>query len=129
MANYVIDASAWVEYFMGSQAGQKVKDIVENEQNEITTNILTLAELSGFYARRNLDFALAKKIILSLSLIYSIDLDFVEEVGKLYAEMRKTKPKISLADIFVLLSAKKIKASLVTGDSDFKDIHHVILIK
>ena len=39
MTSFVIDASAWVEYFNGSSEGEQVKDIVENTQNKIDTDI------------------------------------------------------------------------------------------
>ena len=34
---YVIDAYAWVEYLIGSKAGEKVKLVLENENNEHQT--------------------------------------------------------------------------------------------
>src|SRR3989344_855277 len=122
MGDFVIDAYSWVEYFAGTEQGEKVKNIVENSKNQVYTNIITIAELSSYFKRNNYDFERAKKIILSLSLIYTINLDFAEEAGKLHFDLKKERKNIGLADIFTLLTAKKLNAKVVTGDSDFKDL-------
>ena len=41
---YVIDSYAWIEYFMGTKAGEKVKAIIENSDEKITPTIC-LAEV------------------------------------------------------------------------------------
>ncbi len=65
---------------------------------------------------------------MALSLIFNINFDFVEEAGKLHADLKKDRKNISLADAFVLLTAKKLNARVVTGDPDFKGLREVILI-
>ena len=41
---YVIDSYAWIEYFMGTKAGKKVKPIIEGLEEKITPTIC-LAEI------------------------------------------------------------------------------------
>jgi hypothetical protein len=41
---YVIDSYAWIEYFMGTKTGEKVKPIIENTEEKITPTIC-LAEI------------------------------------------------------------------------------------
>ena len=129
MNKFVIDAHAWIEYFNGTESGEKVKEIIENSKNRIYTNVITIAELSSSFSRKNNDFEEAKKIIASLSLFYLIDKDFAEESGKLHATLKKERKNIGLADIFVLLTARKLNAKVITGDEDFKGLKEVILIK
>ena len=129
MSKFVIDAYAWVEYFDGSKLGEKVKEIVENSQYAITTNMLTIAELSSHFSRKQIDFSEELKILISLSSIYSINLEFAEEAGKLRAELRKERKHMGLADVFVLLTAQKLKAKVVTGDEDFRGLKDVVMIK
>ena len=33
---YVIDSYAWIEYFMGTEAGEKAKPIIESTEEKIT---------------------------------------------------------------------------------------------
>ena len=126
--NYVIDASAWIEYFNGSKEGEKVKEVVENEIHKIYTNVITFAELASFFRRKEHDFQKAKEMIISLSSWYALDPLFAQEAGELLVEMKKTRKKIGLADILVLLTARKVEGKVVTADQDFKGLKETLLI-
>ena len=41
---YVIDSYAWIEYFMGTEAGEKAKPLIEGSEEKITSTIC-LAEV------------------------------------------------------------------------------------
>lgn len=128
--NLVIDAYAWIEYFDGTELGIKVKNFIENSQNKIFTNVITIAELSSHFKRKKTyDFAEAKKVLSSISSFYNINEDFAEEAGNLHAEIKKERKHIGLVDIFVLLTARKLNAKVVTGDEDFRNLKEVIMIK
>ena len=125
---YVIDAYAWIEYFIESNKGKKVKEIVESEDNEIFVSVITIAEVSSIGVRENRDVELGNKIILGLSSIYFINLELAKEAGILHAEIRKKIKDFGLADAFVLLTARKLGAKIVTGDPHFKGFKEAILI-
>mgnify|MGYP001615170887 CR=1 FL=1 len=129
MTKYVIDAYAWVEYFEGSKIGEKVKEIIEDSRNSIFTNAITVAELSSHFNRKNLNFTEAKKILFSLSSIIEVSSDLAEEVGKVHAELKKSRKHIGLADIFVLVSARRLNAKVVTGDEDFRGLKEAFMVK
>ena len=129
MNSYVIDAYAWIEYFEGSGMGEKVRDIVEDRKNSVHTNILTFAELSSHYRKKSFDFTLPKKKILSLSHVFSGDISFCVEAGVLHTDIRKKRKHMGMADVFVLLTARKVKGKVVTGDEDFRGLREVIMIK
>lgn len=129
MAKFVIDASAWIEYFNGSLLGEKVKEIVERENNECSTNIVTVAELSSSYRRNKLSFQEEKKALLLLSSIFQLDVAFAEEAGKYHADFRKERKSISLADVFVWLTAKKIGGKVITKDEDFRGLPDALIIR
>ena len=129
MSNYIIDAYAWVEYFNGSKSGEAVKEIIENPKNFIFTNIITVSELASSYKKKSLSFEEEKKSLLTLSKIYYIDFEFAIETGELHANTKKDRKHISLADIFVLLTAKKLNAKVVTGDEDFRGLKEALMIK
>ncbi len=129
MNNFVMDAFAWVEYFDGTAKGEKIRTIAESPNNEIYTNIITIAELASHFRRKNFNFEEPKKIILTLSSIFPIDVEFAQEVGKHHAEIKQERKNISLADIFVFLTAKKLNGAVVTGDKDFKGLKNVLMIE
>lgn len=129
MSNFVLDAYAWIEYFNGTKAGEKVKVIVENQDNKIYTNIITIAELASSYRRNKLNFDEEKKILLANFEIYYITFEFSAEAGELHAEIKKVRKHMGLADVFVLLTARKLNAKVVTGDEDFRGLKEAIIIK
>ena len=97
-----------------------MQKIVEDPELEVTTNIITVAELAAFFQNRGVSFDPIKKSLISLSSFGQVSFAFCQEAGKLHAEIRKEHKKISMADIFVLLTARKLSAKLLTKDSDFK---------
>ena len=105
---YVMDAYAWIEYFIESNKGKKVKEIVESQDNEIFTSIITIAEVTSIGAREKRDVELGNKIILGLSSIHFINLELARDAGILHAEVRKKIKDFGLADTFVLLTARKL---------------------
>jgi len=128
MNKYVIDAYAWVEYLVGSEAGDKVRVVLEEENNEVYTCAVTVAEVVSKTARENRDFEAAYDILLSNSQVVNVDEEISKEAGMLHSEMRKTKRDFGLADAYVLAVAKRIKAKVLTGDLHFKGVKEAILI-
>ncbi len=129
MNTFVIDAYGWIEYFNGTKQGEKVKEIIENPKNKIYINCITIAELASSYKRNSLSFEAEKGVVLSLAVVYNIDLNFAEEAGVLHAEIREKRKHMGMADVFVLLTAKKLNAKVVTGDEDFRGLKEAYMIK
>jgi predicted nucleic acid-binding protein len=129
MSKYVVDAYAWVEYLIGSSAGEKVATIFEKENNEIYTCAVTVAEVISKVAREEQDVETAYSILLSNSKIVIVDEEISKEAGILHSQMRKTKKDFGLADAYVLATARIVKSKVLTGDPHFKDIKEAVLIK
>jgi predicted nucleic acid-binding protein len=47
----------------------------------------------------------------------------------MHAKMRQTKKDFGIADAFVLATASKLRAKIVTGDPHFKDLDNAVMIK
>ena len=125
---YVIDSHAWIEYFVGSGRGNEVKKILESNKNDIFTSIITIAEVVSVTKRENRDAEEKYNDIINLSKIYFISLEFAKEAGILHAETRKKIKDFGLADAFILLTARKLNAKIVTGDPHFKGFKEAILV-
>jgi len=126
---YIIDAYAWVEYLIGSKLGDKVKAILEGEDNEVYTCAVTVAEVISKTAREGRNPETAYEILISDSHIIDIDEELSKDAGILHAEMRKTIKDFGLADAYVLASAKKLNSKILTGDPHFESVKEAILIK
>ena len=125
---FVFDTFAWIEYFNGTESGKKVSEIIESEENDIFSSVITIAEVSSILKRNEKDVELGYKTIIDLSKIYFINSELAKEAGILHAETKKKIKDFGLADTFVLLTARKLGAKIVTGDPHFKGIKEAILI-
>lgn len=121
MSKHVLDSWAWVEYLRGSDRGKKVRREIEGS-TEIFTHTVTIAELTSKLKREGMDTAVAWRAVTSISRIIIPDAIDAKNVGLLHAEIKAKRPNFSLADAFVLHGAKKVKARVLTGDSDFEGL-------
>jgi predicted nucleic acid-binding protein len=128
MSKHVIDAYAWIEYLDGSEAGRKVGALIE-ENDETYTCAMTIAEIVSKVARKGKNVKVAYDVLLSNSQIVNVDEELSLEAGLLHFEMRKTLKDFGLADAYVLATARKLKAKILTGDMHFKGVKEAILIK
>lgn len=128
MNKYIADAWAWIEYFKGTQQGAKLNDIIENPSTELYTCAITVAEIISKAARENRDVEAAYDILLSNSQIIKLDEQISKQAGLLHFKMRQTKD-FDIADAFILATANKLKAKIITGDPHFKDTKNAIMIK
>jgi predicted nucleic acid-binding protein len=129
MNRYILDAYAWIEYLIGSKAGEKVRAILEEETTEVYTGAVTVAEVVSKTAREGRDFEAAYDIVLSNSQVVNIDEEVSREAGVLHSEMRRTKKDFGLADAYVLAIARRIKSKVLTGDLHFNGVKEAILIQ
>jgi len=127
-SRYVVDSYAWIEYLDGTEIGRKVSDLIK-ENNEIFTCVLTIAEVVSKAARKGKDVKIAYDVLNSNSKIIDADEELSLRVGLLHFEMRKTVKDFGLADAYILATAGKLKAKILTGDIHFKNMKEAVLIK
>lgn len=125
---YVLDSWAWLEYFEGHSRGERVRKIISDERDEIFTHAVTVAEIISKAVRSGKDVEAVLLAIRGNSNIVPADVLESKEVGITHAITKKKSKNFSLADAFVLATARKMKANIVTGDPDFRDINGVIML-
>lgn len=124
---YLIDSSAWIEYFEGSTEGEKVWNILKKEN--IYSLSLIIAEVVSKVKRSNKDSDLAYRIISSNSKILDITPEIAKEAGLLHAKIKKKVKNFGLVDALILVSARKLNAKILTRDMHFKEFNEAVLIK
>lgn len=125
---YVLDSSAWIEYFIGSPRGMKIRQIVDNKANTIATPLIVLVELSCRHRRDDIDFIEQLDFIRLHSSILGMNDDVVVPAGNLYRIMRRKNDKASIADAVIAASAQANHATIVTCDSDFTGVENIVHI-
>lgn len=127
--NYLLDTYAWIEYFLGSEEGESVKNIIEKEKT--STSIISIAELSDKYYRENLIEEWKKRFlfIINNSKIVDLSLIIAQNVGKTKKKLREQENTVGLADAIIYETAKKLRSKIVTGDIHFRNLENVIFLK
>jgi len=127
---YVIDSYAWLEYFMGTKAGEKTKEVIENSEEKLTPTIClsevyskTLKVDSPELAEKQKSFIKERSALVHLDELIAI------ESAKQNVKLRKEIAGWGLADSIVYATALVKKASVVTGDEHFRKLEHVVFIK
>jgi len=121
----LIDSWAWIEYFRGSKSGEKVKKYIEGKEKAIISAI-NIAEVYRWILRFYDEKIAEEKIEVMKERCFVIPVD--EEIAVMAAKI-KHEEKLGLGDAIIYATAKKEKAILLTGDSDFRNKKNVIFIQ
>jgi predicted nucleic acid-binding protein len=127
-AVYLIDTYAWVEYFIGSKRGEKVKKIIEDENNVILTPECCLAEIKGWAIRENMDFGELYSIVRKVSDVRCILTQDWLDAATIRSELRKTKKGLGMMDALIIAQQKRMGCKVVSGDMHFEDLKDVVFV-
>ena len=131
----VVDAYAWIEVFLGSEKGRKVKEILERA-DEVYTPDTVLAEIARKYFREGADERTTDarlETITTASNVAQIDAKVALEAARCYTQLatnaRKARLKSpGLFDAIVLAVGRAVRAKIVTGDEHFRNLHETVWI-
>jgi predicted nucleic acid-binding protein len=130
----VYDTYAWVEYFLGTDKGLKVRALLRKEGGY--TPSIVLAEISRKYLREGVSPEIVGKRLLfieAMTEIVDITVEIALKAGETYLELLQHSKRVkgrtpSLADAIVYSTALLLGEDLVTGDRLFRNLPHVLYI-
>ena len=125
-----MDSYAWLEYFMGTEAGARVKEIVDSETDEKLTPSICLAEI---YAKilgteDEQKAELRRAFIKSRSALIPLTEELAVEAAKTDVAMKKKVRSWGLADSIVLSTARNRNGKVATGDPHFRGLDESYMI-
>jgi predicted nucleic acid-binding protein len=127
---YVIDSYAWLEYFMGTEVGEKAKPIIEGAEEKITPTICVAEVYAKTLKVENEELAEKQRVFIKeKSALAILDEKTAVESAKVQIKMKKEIHGWGLADSIVYATAVLKKAEVVTGDEHFKKLENVFFIK
>ena len=91
---FILDTFAWIEYFLGSKNGEKVKNFIES--NKAVTPTIVIAELSARYSNEGKNFSSRLKFIKFNTNTAFLNDTIAELAGKTKTEQRKKKKSLVL---------------------------------
>ena len=126
---FIIDTYAWVEYFIGSKEGQRVKELFENRKNKFVTMECCLAELRGWCIRNNIKFQEILGIVETNSEVLPVSRNNWVNAAFIKSEMMKTIRDFGLIDSILVAKQKELKCKIITADKHFKNLKGIEFLK
>jgi len=126
---YSIDSYAWLEYFMGTKAGVKVKPIIEGLEEKVTPTIC-LAEIYAKALKVGGQEMVEKQreFIKEKSALAPLDERTALESARIDVTMKGKVKGWGLADSIVYATGLVRCAHTVTGDEHFKNLQNIVFI-
>jgi len=124
--NYLLDSSAWIEYFRGSDKGEKVKSLIEEES--VAISIFGIAEIADKLEHEGKNLNEHLGFIKNAAAILPLTFSSAVLAGKLKNKYRVTKQKFCLGDAIHLATAQEEDCIFITADTDFSGIENVRLL-
>jgi predicted nucleic acid-binding protein len=132
-SNYIIDTHAWVEYLLGSRAGEAAREYIES--GSALTPSVVLAELRDWYlgeveARRRSEREMNSHLsfVESRTNIVPLDGPLALKAGDTDFMMKKRIKGWPMADSIILATASAKASKVVTGDPHFRRLDEVVYI-
>ena len=116
----VLDSFAWIEYFNGTSAGEKVRNLLET--GGVVTPAIVVAEFSENHKRLNREFAPKYDFVKARTRIVPLEEELARVAGELNFERKKRVKGWGMADSIILATARRTGSRRVTGDPHFKDL-------
>ncbi len=115
-----MDSFAWIEYFNGTVAGEKVQGFLE--ARVALTPAIVVAELSEKYRRLNREFRSKYDFVKARTSIVPLEEELARVAGEVNFERKKRVKSWGMADSIVLATGRRSGSRIVTGDPHFKDL-------
>lgn len=123
----LLDSFAWMEYFMGTQKGEKVKRSVDDDI-QLYTSPIVIAEIYFKSLRTDGNAQERTDFIMKRCAVVTLDEKIAIEAAKIHAENKVKTPDFSLADAIILASARSRNMKVLTGDPHFKNFKDAVML-
>ena len=124
----LLDTSAWIEFFRGTEKGEIVEKVLEKEKT--FTSIVSLGEVAHWCLKHRLENRIGEYIngIKQASTILEVNQDVVMAAGKINFERKKTVKSWDMVDSIILATGSLYSLKILTRDIHFKGVHSVHLL-
>ncbi|VVB91569.1 tRNA(fMet)-specific endonuclease VapC [uncultured archaeon] len=123
----MLDSFAWMEYFMGTQKGVKVRKLVDDD-SQLYTSPIVIAEIYSKSLRTDGNADERKDFIMKRCAVVALEVKIAVEAAKIHAENKVKIPDFGLADAIILASARSRKIKVLTGDPHFKNFKDAVML-
>lgn len=128
--HYILDSYALLAFLEGEAAQTRVQELLRSAEagkSELFMCIINLGEVL-YIIERERGLRMAQQV---QGLIETLPIHIIESSNELVFEAAHIKAnyKISYADAFVVASAKREAAIILTGDPEFKSVEKLVTVE
>lgn len=119
----LVDSSAWLEYFMGTEVGEKIRDIVEDNEILYTSPVI-IAEILSKSIRTD-GYSRGKEragFILERCVVVPLEEEIALLAGRIHGEKKKEDKGFGMMDALILATAKYREIKVLTKDRHFENL-------
>ncbi len=120
----LVDSSGWIEFASDGPLADRFSEYLESAHDVVTPSIVVYEVYKRL--KRDASETIADAILAHMGTTRVIALD--DQLAVQAAEVSLAHG-LAMADAIVYATAKAHHATLVTGDSDFRDLPDVVLVK
>jgi toxin FitB len=113
----IIDSSCWLEYFAGTEVGEKVAPILKNIEEVVVPSITIYEVFKKLLHELDEDRALFAIAHMKQGKVIDLDADLA-----VYSAQMGKELKLAMADSIIYAITKKFNATLWTQDKHFKSL-------
>lgn len=122
----LFDSSAWIEFFIKSDKGARVKNYLETEK--CYTSIVSIAEISNWSMKENTDGEKLVKFVISSTEVLDLNFNIAFLAGELNYKRKKIEKNWGMIDSLILATSLFYNLKVLTKDSQFKDLPNVEML-
>jgi len=122
----LLDTSAWIEFFIKGEKGQRVLECLKNES--CFTCISSLAEISNWAMKQNISSESLVRHVISLSEIIEMSENLSVLSGELNFMRKKIKNDWGMMDTFILAASQTYGLKIITKDAHFRDLPNAVML-
>ena len=126
----LIDTSAWIEYFMGTREGEKVRDVVESDRVLYTSPVIISEVLSKSIRTDGLEKGKERaEFIAERCVVVPIDEEIGLLAGKIHGEMKTKDKSFGMIDAIILATARHKKIKVLTKGRHFEGLEEAVMLE
>ena len=129
MSKIILDTSAWIEYFIGSEKGKKIREKIKDSEETLFISGMIAQELCVKFMKEGKQASEVIAMVSMLSKLIPFNYSLAEEGAEIYLVQRKNKSKCSIIDAHIVAAARLMGGKVITCDHDFSGLSEVIIIK
>ncbi len=123
---YLLDTSAWIEFFIKSQEGEKVRRILH--ERSCYTSVASLAEIANWSMKKGVDGDRLSGYAQKLTQIVGLTPEIAFLAGELNFQRKKTVKNWGMMDSFILATSQLFSLRILTKDRHFQGLPNVELL-